>query len=61
MQGVCHVTEMTVLQALKLQELFHGRFSFEEARELIAAKGDLQEAANFVLNGNLNNNLSMCE
>ncbi|XP_025108800.1 repressor of yield of DENV protein homolog [Pomacea canaliculata] len=39
-------------QDRKLQELFRGRFSLQEARELIVAKGGLEKAALFVLNGN---------
>ncbi|PVD25269.1 hypothetical protein C0Q70_15767 [Pomacea canaliculata] len=38
-------------QVRKLRELFHGRFSFEEARELMIANGGYREAAQFVLSG----------
>lgn len=44
-------SDLLPLQDRKLQELFHGRFSLQEARELIAAKGGLEKAALFVLNG----------
>nr|KAG5706514.1 hypothetical protein BaRGS_028685 [Batillaria attramentaria] len=38
-------------QARRLRELFKGRFSDAESRQLLADKGGLSDAVDFVLNG----------